>query len=148
MNRLPVLILIAGRREARLALCERLPSGRVHVDIVSRLAEECDPARHANPPSRCDAAGHVFENRGHQDAERIHRFAREIVAWLGRELLQRRSPVLAVAAEPALLGALRAEAPPPLLRSWIEHGVDLAGLSPGALARRAEICGLLTLPTP
>jgi protein required for attachment to host cells len=138
------LLVLASRRHARLVRCQRLTNGRIHLDVLTRTEEAWDQARHANPPSRSDAAGHVFDNRGHQPEERVHRFAREVVHWLEHVLPKDDTLAIALAAEPAMLGALRAEAPKRLRERWVEHAVDLEVLSEAELAQRREVIELLT----
>lgn len=138
-----ILIVVADQRRARLAAGKRLRNGRVHVEALSRLEEQWDESLHKNPPSRSDVSGHVFDNRGHTDGERIHRFAREMLQWLDGERPKHAWERMILFAEPRLLGALRREAPSALQKEWKEYALDLSGLSDGELALRPEVLELL-----
>lgn len=138
-----VLILVADQRQARLAACQRLRNGRVHVETRARLAETWNESAHNNPPSRSDSAGHQFDNSGRIGEERLARFAREILDWLAREPAAAGGERIEVFANPRLLGALRRVVPAERGKAWAEHALDLAGLSEGELAARAEIAALV-----
>jgi protein required for attachment to host cells len=139
----PVLIVVVDQRRARLVACKRLPNGRVRVDLLSTFVEQWNERAHDNPPSRTDSAGHAFDNRGHIPEERLHRFAREVTQWLGRELPKHPAERVVLFAQPQLLGALRSEASAALRKSWTEHAVDLSNLSEGELAHRPEVAALV-----
>ena len=142
----PVLIVLADQRHARLVACKRLQNGRVHLDALSDIAEQWNDRAHDNPPSRTDMAGHAFDNRGHIDEERIHRFAKDVTQWLGRELPKHPAERVVLFAEARLLGVLRGAASAQLRKSWTEHATDLAKLSEGELALRPEVAALVPVP--
>jgi len=139
-----ILLIVADNHRARLLTERRDPSGHPRVSLLASLREQWEPRLHDNPPSRSDAAGHTFENRGHMDGERIHRFAKELASWLGRELRGHELDRLCLFAPAHLLGALRSETSKTLQLRWSEHESDLGGLTEGELAKRPEIASLLT----
>ena len=139
----PILLVVADHQHARLLSCTRLRTGRVHVDLISTLGERWNQDQHKMQPSRGGAPGHNYENLGHTEEERIHRFAKEISAWLAHELAHRPLERLVLFAEPRVMGALRREAPAALQHNWVEHTIDLGKLSEGELAQRPELAAML-----
>ncbi len=139
----PILLIVADHHHARLLTCTRLRTGRIHVDLLSKLGEQWKQENHERQASRSGPLGHSFENIGHTHEERIHRFAKEIAAWLVQEIPKQKFERLVLLAEPGVLGVLRREAPASLRKNWIEHAIDLGGLSEGELAKRPELAALL-----
>ncbi len=141
-----VLLLVTDNHHSRLLACKRLKTGRLHLTPLANLKEQWNEELHRRPPSRSGASGRNFENLGHVEDERIHRFAKEIAAWLALELPKHVFERLYLFAAPRVLGALRSEAPAKLRHNWIEHATDLARMTEGELALHPEIAALLPVP--
>jgi len=127
-------LLVADRQRARLLSGASTPHGRLHVEERAILEEEWDELQRGRPSPRTGKNGHSYASGGHEDDERIHRFAKGVASWLERELVGRRIARLHAFAAPRLLGELRGVVPGRLYERLVEHALDLAHLTPGELA--------------
>jgi protein required for attachment to host cells len=140
-------IALVDGRKARLLRAASTPQGRLRLDQQAAIEERWDE-HEVTKPNRVAIGGgaaHVMQGDfAHRDVERTERFAREVSAFLGRELEQRKIAHLELFAAPRMLGAVRKELSKTLAPRIAQHEADLAHLSEGELAKHPAIvraCG-------
>lgn len=137
-------LLVADRRRARLLSAEPTSHGRLHIEEVAAVEEDWEEFQHGRPSARAGKDGHSYASRGHEDEERLHRFAKQVSGWLAHEVSRRAIPALHAFSARQLLGELRRVLEKRVHERVEEHALDLAHLSPGELARHKsvlEACG-------
>jgi protein required for attachment to host cells len=138
-------ILVADSKRARLLRGGLTPQSRPHLEEVASL-ESTWVDHDRGRPSILAGTGknpRPMASRGHEDEEEIRHFARELAAWLERQLAAHQIAGCVVFAEVRFLGALRKEIPSRLEGILTEHAGDLTHLSAGELARHPAIVGRL-----
>lgn len=142
MVRQTVWVVVADARSARLMRCE--PQGeRRHLEAVDDLQEHWEEKEHHRPQPLSGKAGHAYAAWGHEDEERLHRYAKTLTEWLGRHRAEHSDDLWAIIAPPRLLGAVR-NANHRKLDDMTQVEAELTDLSSAQLARHpafARACG-------
>jgi hypothetical protein len=143
-------LLTADRRRARLLSCTRTPHGRLHVETRATLNEVWSEFQHGRPSPRTGKFGHTYASQGHEEDERIHRFAKQVADWLAREMDGRRIPFLHAFPARRFLGQLRRVLPERLQERLVDYPLNLCHLLPAELAKHEaviEACAERMTPT-
>lgn len=127
--------LTADQRHARLLEGTTTLHGRLHVEVRSRLDESWEELEHGRPSPRSGRVGHNSASEGHENEERLHRFAKEVADWLRGELESRQLERVHAFLSPKFLGQVRAVLPGKLREHLVAHSVNLAHLEAGELAK-------------
>ncbi|HLQ38502.1 MAG TPA: host attachment protein [Planctomycetota bacterium] len=133
--------LVADSEHARLLHGTFTSRGSHHVDELSRIATTYQASEHQRPTrmSRPGRAG----GPGHEHEEKVAHFARDVAAWLGKEIDARKVTECTVFAPSHFLGALRKEVPKALAAKLHEQEGEIVKLTPAELAAHPRIAGLL-----
>jgi len=140
-------MLTADRKSARLLLGSETSQGRFQLREQRRIDEHWDPLQHGRPSSRSGKQGHSYASEGHEDDERIHRFAKQTAAWLEEQLALPSASRLHVFAAPRFLGELRKVLSSSTQGRLIEHRLDLAHLSDSELAKHTRVIEARSIET-
>jgi protein required for attachment to host cells len=138
-----VWICVADNRGARLLASGDAPPGRRRLEVLDSLDNEREELEHGRPSPRIAKEGHSYASLGHEEDERLIRFAADVVAWLTRHAAAENVEQLAIFAGPQLLGAMRKAYSPELTSRVREHKADLGNLPPAQLAQHAAVLGVL-----
>lgn len=136
-----IFVVDSGR--GRLLRGSSVPPGRPHLEEDESIENTWEEHEHGRPSPRVGKAGHSYASRGHEDEEMMHRFAKDVAAWLERKAKQNNIQNLSLFAPPRFLGALRQAYSPHLSARITEHEGDLGYMSAGDLARHRVISRLL-----
>ena len=138
-----VWICVADNRGARLLASADAPPGRRRLEVLDSIDNEREELQHGRPSPRTAKEGHSYASLGHEDDERLARFAADVVAWLTRHAAGQNVEQLAIFAGPQLLGAMRKSYTPELTSRVREHKADLGNLTPAQLAQHRTILSVL-----
>ena len=136
--------VVADAGRGRLLRCARVAHGRIHVDEHGSVENRVEEHEHGRPSPRSGKSGKTYASGGHEDEYRIHRFAKEVTAWLEKALARHRCETLALFAAPRFLGELRKTYGHALATRIREHQADLTHLDAAGLAKHPAIEELLT----
>jgi protein required for attachment to host cells len=136
-------ILVADSKRARLLRGERTPQSRPHLEEAASLESSWVDHDRGRPNVLASKSPRPLASRGHEEEEEIRHFARELAAWLERQLAAHQIAECTVFAPARFLGALRKEIPSRVHGSLTEHSGELTHLSAGELARHPAIAGRL-----
>ena len=138
-----VWICVADNRRARLLTSADAPPGRRRLEVLDSIDNEREELQHSRPSPRTAKEGHSYASLGHEDDERLVRFAADIVGWLHRLASGQDVEQLAIFAGPQLLGAMRKAYTPELTSLIREQKADLGNLTPAQLAQHGAVLGAL-----
>lgn len=127
--------LTADQRHARLLEGTTTPHGRLHIEELSVVEESWEELEHGRPSPRSGRVGHNSASEGHENEERLHRFAKQVAEWLRGELDSRQLERVHAFLAPKFLGQVRDVLPDRVRGRLVAHPVNLAHLEPGELAR-------------
>ena len=137
-------IVVDGGR-GRLLSGRRIPHGRIHIDehetIANHAAEH--EHEHGRPSPRSRLGGASYASAGHEAEHQLHRFAKEVTAWIEAKVAQHRIEQVTVFSAPKLLGEMRKLYSPALAERIREHQADLTQVSTAALARHPAVGELI-----
>ena len=119
-----------------------VPPGRLRVEQHGTLSNRSLGLEHVRPSSLKGKSGNSYASGGHEAEEEIHRFAKEVAAWLEREIDRHDIEDLTVFFSPRLLGELRKVFNPNLEHRVRTQQADLTSLTPSGLARHPAIQAL------
>ena len=136
-----IVVVDAGR--ARLLSCNRVPPGRIHVDEHDVIENHEEIHEHGRPSPRLGKSGHTYASAGHETEHQIHRFAKEVTAWIERKLARHSIDSLTLFSAPKFLGELRKLSPSGFAGRIREHQADLTQVSTSALAKHPAVDELL-----
>ena len=120
-----------------------VPGGRFHLEEDDTIENVLEAHEHGRPSPRSGKEGHSYASQGHEDEERMKRFARAVAAWLEEKAVRLKIDELALFAPPRFLGALRQAWSPQLATLVTEHEGDLGYMGAGDLARHRSIAKIL-----
>ncbi len=143
MSQARVWFIVADAGRSRLLSVRRVPPGRVHVDEHESIESHPDEHEHGRPSPRAGRGGNTYASAGHEDGQQLHRFAKEVAAWMDERLTEHAVERATLFSAPKLLGELRKLYPPGLARRIREHPADLTQVSPAALAHHPAVLSLL-----
>ena len=126
-------VLVAGR--CQLLVAYRDGRGRLQLAEQASLELGFQESEHVRPSPRINKDGHSYASRHHEEREKSRAFARQIVAFLGRQLRGRDPESLRILAPATLMGFLRKKLPDGLLCPVLEHVGEYVGLTNSELAR-------------
>ncbi len=134
-------VVDAGR--ARLLQCSRVPHGSIHVDELEALEYQAEEHEHGRPSPRTGKSGNTYASGGHEDEHQLHRFAKDVVAWIEKRAGRIDDQAITLFAAPRFLGELRKLFSPALVKRIREHQADLTQLSTAGLAKHSAVADLL-----
>ena len=129
-------IFIVDNRRGRLLSTSLAPPGRHHLEVVEAIENKWEEHQHGRPSPRAGKQGNTW---GHEDEEMMHRFARDVTAWLEGKAERLGIDGLTIFAPPRFLGVLRQSYSPQLAARVTEREGELGYMSPGDLARHRTI---------
>jgi protein required for attachment to host cells len=138
-----VWALLADGRRGRLLRCTEGDNGRVHIEERGAIANTWPGHEHQRSSPLWKNATITF---GIEDTsrEQLHRFARQVAAWLADRMEAFGIRHVDVLASGRFLGALRKVRPARLAcRCALDRNASLMHLSPGRLARHPAIRRLM-----
>jgi 16S rRNA (guanine(527)-N(7))-methyltransferase RsmG len=136
-------IFVVDNGRGRLLKGAPAPRGRFHLELDDSIENTGAEHEHGRPSPLTGREGHSYASRGHEDEERMKRFARAVASWLEEKTRRLDIDRLALFAPPRFLGALRQAWSPRLAVRVDEHEGDLGYMAPGDLARHRSISRLL-----
>ncbi len=139
-------IVIVDNGKGRLLRGTQVPPGRFHLDENGSIENTWEAHQHGRPSPRVGKAGNTYASQGHENEERMSRFARNVTEWLERKTREHNIEKLTLFAPPRFLGALRQAWSPKLAARVSEHEGDLGYMSAGELARHRAIIKVLSAP--
>jgi protein required for attachment to host cells len=140
-----VWFFVVDGGKARLLEGTRVPPGRIHVAEHAHLDNENESHERGRPSPRTGKGG-TYASVGHEEESQLHRFAKEVVAWVEREASERHIDHVPLFSAPRFLGELRKLYPPSLARRVREHHADLTHLTTAALSKHPAVAELLEFP--
>jgi len=132
----PAWILVLDRDRARLLRGSRTSHGSVHLDEVGKLASTWMGGEHHRPTQLAPGRS---AGEGHEREEQLRHFAREVAAWLPRELTAHGAEHCTAFAPTHMIGALKPELPTALTARVVMHAGELAQLPLGELAKHPRV---------
>jgi len=139
-------ICTADARGAKLLRCGVAPPGRCHVELADSLVYETHPHNHDRTNPVAGRRDRISRPQGHESENQLHQIAKQLTAWLERNVNDRRLERVVVFAPPKLLGVLRKTYPPALNSRLRAREADLAHLDAHALAHHPTVRQLIGLP--
>lgn len=138
-------ILVADSERARLLVGTLVAHGRIHLDEMTKLETTFVAGEH-HRPSQLAGRGHsAHASFGHEHEEKLAHFARELAAWVEKELAARKVDSCALFAPARFLGALRKELKKPVAQKLSEHEGEITKLSPGHLVEHPAVAAELSV---
>ena len=136
-------ICIVDNGRGRLLRATDAPPGRHHLEVDDSIENGWEEHQHGRPSPRAGKDGNSYASQGHEDEEKMKRFAREVVGWLEDKTTAQCIERLNLFAPPRFLGALRHAYSPGLAKVITEHEGDLGYMPPGELVQHHAISKLL-----
>ncbi len=130
-------LLFVDSQKARFVRAAPTGKGRLHLDEVASLATTFAAGEH-HRPDRLGAPGRMA-GTGHEHAEKLAHFAREVTAWLPKQMQAHVVGHFDLFAPAAMLGSLRKALGPALTAKLAEHEVELTGLPTAQLAAHPRV---------
>jgi protein required for attachment to host cells len=137
------VVVVDGER-ARLLRGSKA-NGRPHLDLVGTIENDhLEDKQYGRPTMLRGGAGTspTLLAPGHQQEERMKRFARDVAAWLHKTRAEHAVATFEVIAPKRLMGALRPEWPKDLEPHVSEHQVELNWMEVGELVKHPVVAGL------
>src|SRR5262245_29285195 len=126
-------LVVADSEHARLLSASLTVHGRTHVDEHAKLATTFVKSEHQRP-SQLSNGYNAHAAFSHENEEKHAHFARELTAWLQKELDTRKIDECVVFAPRRFLGALRKTLGKGLASKIVEREGEITQLTPGQLA--------------
>ncbi len=143
LNKTETWIVVVDNGRGRLLRGTQVPPGRYHLEETGSIENKWEEHEHGRPSPRWGKAGHTYASLGHEDEERMSRFARNVAKWLEQTTGERKIDRLSLFAPPRFLGVLRQTWSPRLAQRIAEHESDLGYMAAGDLARHQSIVKVL-----
>ena len=137
-------IVIVDNGRGRLLRGTQVPPGRYHLDEDGSIENTLEEHEHGRPSPRWGKKGHTYASLGHEDEERMSRFARAVATWLEKKTRVHKIERFALFAPPRFLGVLRQTWSPSMAARISEHEGDLGYMTAGDLARHRAIIKVLS----
>lgn len=136
------LIFVVNQRGGRLLRATLAPNGRQRLDLVDVVETDWKEQAHerGRPSPRRGRQGNSYASAGHEPETFVHRYAKEVAAWIEQKLGKDRAMLFA---PPRFLGELREVLPARLSARIDEHEGDLGYMSPADLARHPLVAAVL-----
>ncbi|MEO6597473.1 MAG: host attachment protein [Planctomycetota bacterium] len=132
--------VLIDSRKARLLRASHTGKGSLHLDEVASLATTFVAGEH-HRPDRLGAPGRSA-GTGHEHAEKLAHFARELAPWLQKQLVAQAVTHCDLFSPAHMLGELRKSLGKALTTKLVEHDVELTGLPIAQLAVHPRIQAL------
>ena len=139
----PTWIFVVDNGRGRLLYGLPVPPERFRLEEDGEIVNGWEEHEHGRPSPRAGKSGHSYASRGHEDEERMNRFARDVADWLEERTRELDIDRLSLFAPPRFLGALRRTCSSRLAAKVTEHEGDLGYMTCGELARHPAIARLL-----
>ena len=136
-------IFVVDNGKGKLFRAAPVPRGRFHLEEDGTIANSWEEHEHGRPSPRVGKEGNSYASRGHEDEEKLKRFARKVAGWLEVKTKERKIDHVALFAPPRFLGALRQACSPKLTAMVSEHEGDLGYMTPGELVNHRTVARLL-----
>lgn len=131
-------VLAVDRTRARLLQCTCTSHGRLHLEERAELLEHWEEHQHGRPSPRSGREGHHSASLGHEDDERLRRFAKEVAGWTGSQIATHGIDQLELFTPTRFLGELRKAAGKVVRAVVVEHDADIAHLSLPRMTKELE----------
>jgi protein required for attachment to host cells len=135
--------IVADSGRGRLLHASRVDHGRLHVDEIDVIENTVGEHEHGRPSPRSLRGGPSYASPGHEQEQQQHRFAKQVSAWIERQVAEQGIAHLTLFSAPRFLGALRKVLPAALAPRIREEPIDLIQVSTSALARHPAVAGLV-----
>lgn len=132
-------ITAADARRARLLHCSPLPPGEPRCELTDSIDNRWEEHQRGRPSPLKGKGGHSHADFGHEDEQRLDRFAHDVVQWLEKQLEQRGIDRVTLFAPPKLLGELRRVYPASLKGRIDDAEGDFASMDENQIARNATV---------
>ena len=136
-------IFVVDNGRGRLLRGTQVPPGRFHLEEDCSIENTLEPHEHGRPSPRTGKAGNTYASQGHEDEERMSRFARNVTTWLEKKTREHGIDKLTLFAPPRFLGALRQNWSQQLAARVSEKEGDLGYMTAGDLARHRAVVKVL-----
>lgn len=127
-------VATVDRRRARLIRIESSDLGGEHAEEIDAFAEKWIEKEHGRPMMLSPNGGRLSPGRD-EERERTARFARDVAAWLERDVVPRVKGGVALYCAPSLFGTLRGILPDRLHGRVDVRRRNLANLTPAGIAK-------------
>lgn len=131
------MVVDGGR--GRLLRGRRVDHGRIHLEELESLENHPDEHEHGRPSPRSRMGGNTYASTGHEGEHNLHRFAKDVAAWIERTFEGHAVEELTLFSAPRFLGELRKLVPAALAARIREHQADLTQVSTATLAKHPAI---------
>ncbi len=119
-------IVLADSKHAKLLDCQRVPIGRMHIDVIDQLEFQWEGHEHGRPSRLSGKEKQAYASPGHEAEEELRKFAHEVAHWMKQKVDEHKIQQAHLFAPPRFAGFLRAVLPPTMAQ-WTElHNHDLA----------------------
>lgn len=116
-----------------------VPPGRRHLQQHGTIRNEVPASERGRPSALRGKNGNSYASVGHDAEEDLHRFAKEVAAWLDRKLEQHAVAELTVFCAPRFLGELRRVWCPSAERRVTLRQGDLTSFEASALVHHPAV---------
>src|SRR5262245_47071475 len=131
-------ILVVDSEHARLLAGSLTAHARTHLDEKAKLATSFVKSEHERP-SQLSNGYNAHASFSHENEEKHAHFAREVSAWLAKELAARKVEECVVFAPARFLGALRKTVGKGLAGKIVEREGEITHLTAGQLAEHPTV---------
>jgi len=132
-------IVTADARRARLLHCSPLPPGEPRCELIESIDNTWEEHQRGRPSPLKGKGGHSHADYGHEDEQRLERFAHDVLHWLQKQLARHNAPRVTLFAPPKLLGELRRLRPTSLQDRIDDAQGDFAYMDENEIARNATV---------
>lgn len=136
-------ICVVDQTHGRLLATTAAPAGRHRLEVRHEIENEYEEHQRTRPSPLLGKDKRAYASRGHEDEERLQRFAGDVAEWLEQQTRKRHIEHVDVFASVDLLGELRKSWPPPLKGKLTEHSTNLGNLDAGQLVEHSEVLAIL-----
>ena len=136
-------VALADSQRAHLVQASSAPVDRCHVEHCDSITFDWVGHEHGRPSPRTGRNGKTYASAGHEDAENLRRFARQVANWLAETVDRYEIDRLVLFAPARFLGALRKSWNGRLSDRIEEHEGDLTGAPLSTLSKHPAIRNLV-----
>lgn len=145
-KRSPQWFVLADTHHATLYRCQTTPTQHRHIDKIDQVSYVWEGHEHGRPTPLAAKVrhnyGHNYAPPTHDEEEDEHRFVRQMIEWIGRQLDQFEIDNLVVFAPPRCIGVVREECPKTLTDRIQLREHDLINLTTDQLNNHPAIAQL------
>lgn len=139
----PTWICVVDQTRGRLLRTTEAPAGRHRLEVCAEAKNEYEEHQRTRPSPLLGKDKRAYASRGHENEERLQRFAGDVADWLEGQTRKRDIERVEVFASLDLLGELRKRWPAALEGRVREHSTNLGNLDPAQLVEHPEVLSIL-----